>query len=109
MGNGHLNVHPEFQLTKMNLKEALAGSPRAAAAIAWAASPEERSEIVRTLASETAMRSDAHLIKYVRACLDAAAQCESDERLFHAAAAYLCSIWCREQPREHVLRDFDRR
>jgi hypothetical protein len=67
--------------------------------------PEDRPELVRIIATESAIRSDAHLVKYVRACLDAVEQSPADERLFHASAAYLCSIWCREQSREKVRQE----
>jgi hypothetical protein len=58
---------------------------------------------VRRLATEAAIRSDAHLVKYTRACFDAALQDPAHTHLFHAAAAYLCSIWCHEEPREQIL------
>lgn len=101
-GNGALELHPGFEAPRTDFAAALAESPCAAATTAWAAGPEERPELVRILATESAIRSDAHLVKHVRACLDAAEQSPSDERLFHAAAAYLCSIWCREESREKV-------
>jgi hypothetical protein len=103
-GNGVLELRPSFEAPHSDFAAALAESPRAAAATAWAVGREERPELVRILARESAIRSDAHLVKYVLACLDAAEQSPTDERLFHAAAAYLCSIWCREQSQEQVVR-----
>ncbi len=103
LGNGNLNLQLQFPQATWELSEALAHSPAAAASAAWHASPDERPAIVRRLATEAAIRSDAHLVKYTRACLDAAMQDPHCANLFHAAAAYLCSIWCREQPREQIL------
>ncbi len=103
LGNGNLNLSPELQPAAMELSEALVHSPAAAASMAWFASAEQRPEVVRTLATEAAIRNDAHLVKYAFACLDAAGQDPSHAHLFHAAAAYLCSIWCLEQPRERIL------
>jgi hypothetical protein len=102
-GNGALELRPNFEAPSSDLASALPESPRAAAATAWAADAEQRPRVVRTLATESAIRSDAHLVKYVLACLDAAEQSPADERLFHAAAAYLCSVWCREVPRKQIL------
>jgi hypothetical protein len=104
-GNGALELQPSFESPRTEFAAALAESPRAAAATAWAAGPEDRPELVRIIATESAIRSDAHLVKYVRACLDAVEQSPADERLFHASAAYLCSIWCREQSREKVRQE----
>ena len=109
-GNGALQLQPEFETTteppRTDFAVALAESPRAAAGKAWISTPEELSQLRRTLATESAIRSDAHLVKYVRACLDAADQSPADTRLFYAAAAYLCSIWCREESREQIARTF---
>ncbi len=102
-GNGSLNLSPELQPAAMELSEALVHSPAAAASVAWFASAEQRPEVVRTLATEAAIRNDAHLVKYVFACLDAARQDPSHAHLFHAAAAYLSASWCLEQPRERIL------
>jgi|GEM_PF-4005186 len=104
-GNGALELQPSFESPRTDFAAALAESPRAAAATAWAAGPEDRPELVRIMATESTIRSDAHLVKYVRACLDAVEQSPADERLFHASAAYLCSIWCREQSREKVRQE----
>jgi hypothetical protein len=103
LGNGNLNLQLQFPEPAWELSDALARSPAAAASAAWHASPGERPTIVRRLATEAAIRSDAHLVKYTRACLDAAMQDPHHADLFHAAAANLCSIWCREQPRERIL------
>ena len=54
---------------------------------------------------EAAIRNDAHLVKYTWACLDAASKDSAWAPLFDAAAAYLCSIWCIEQPKHNLLRN----
>jgi len=109
-GNGALQLQPEFETTtepaRTDFSAALAESPRAAAAKAWFSTADELPQLRRTLATESAIRSDAHLVKYVRACLDAADQSPADTRLFYAAAAYLCSIWCREELREQIAQTF---
>ena len=104
-GNGNLNPFPEFEPVDMDLTVAVARSPRAAASAAWFAMPDERPRIERILAGEAAIRNDAHLVKYTWACLDAAAMDAAHAPLYHAAAAFLCSIWCMEQPRDTVIRN----
>lgn len=103
LGNGNLNLQLQFPEPAWELSEALADSPGAAASAGWHASPGERPAIVRRLATEAAIRSDSHSVKYIRTCLDTALHDPAYAHLFHAAAAYLCSIWCREQPREQIL------
>ena len=104
-GNGNLKPSPEFEDIDMDLTEALARSPRAAASAAWFTTEDERPQVERTLAAEAAIRNDAHLVKYTWACLDSAAQDPEHAPLYHAAAAYLCSIWCMEQPRTEIVRN----
>jgi hypothetical protein len=107
LGNGDLNLQLQFPEPAWELSDALARSSSAAASAAWHASADERPAIVRRLATEAAIRSDAHLVKYTGACLDAALQDSQHANLFHAAAAYLCSIWCRGEPRERILETLD--
>lgn len=99
-GDGDLDTDPEIRPVEMDITEALYDSPEAAASTAWHAEPEERPRLVRVLATEAALRIDAHLVKNTRACLDAARMHPEQAHLYHAAAAYLCSIWCREEPRD---------
>ena len=106
-GNGNLRPLPELERVEMDLTEALVRSPRMAASVAWFARPDERPRLVRTIATEAAIRNDAHLVKYTWACLDAAVEDPAYAPLYHAAAAYLCSIWCMEQPRDGVVRNLD--
>jgi hypothetical protein len=87
----------------MDLTEALVHSPRAAASVAWFARQDERPRIDQTIATDAAIRNDAHLVKYTWACLEAAAQDPTHAALFRAAAACLCSIWCIEQPKDGVV------
>jgi hypothetical protein len=102
-GNGNLKPLPELEHVEMDLTEALLHSPRAAASVAWFARQEERPRIEQTIATEAAIRNDAHLVKYTWACLDAAVQDPTHAPLFHAAAAYLCSVWCIEQPKDGLV------
>jgi len=102
-GNGNLRPMPELEHVEMDFTEALVHSPRAAASVAWFARQDERPRIEQTIATHAAIRNDAHLVKYTWACLEAAAQDTTHAPLFHAAAAYLCSIWCIEQPKDGVI------
>jgi len=87
------------------MAEALVHSPRAAASVAWFSQQDERPRIVQLIATEAAIRNDAHLVKYTWACLDAALQDPTYAPLFHAGAAYLCSIWSIEQPKAGLVRN----
>jgi hypothetical protein len=82
--------------------EALQTSPTVAAARVWHADPNERSAIKQTLATEASIRTDQHLIKYTRACLDMISFDPEYERLYLAAAAHLCSVWVKEQPETSI-------
>jgi hypothetical protein len=75
----------------------LDGTPDEAAAAMWAAPFESRSQLVGRLATRAAVHPDAHLAKYVLACLDAAAVDPDAKVLYLAAAAFLAGWW-REQP-----------
>jgi hypothetical protein len=75
---------------------------KAAAAVAWHAKPEERDRLIRVIATEVAIQRDGYLIKNTRACFDAALMDPEQAHLDYTAAAYLCSIWCKEEPRETV-------
>lgn len=101
-GNGRLDLEPNLYSTKMAMTEALLYSPETAAAVAWYTKPEDRGKLARILATEAAIRTDAHLSKYVRACFDVALMDPQAAPLYYAAAAYLCSLWCKEEPREVI-------
>lgn len=101
-GNGRLDLEPNLHSTKMDMTEALLYSPETAAAVAWHIKPEERGKLARILATEAAIRTDAHLSKYVRACFDVALMDLQAAPLYYAAAAYLCSLWCKDEPREAI-------
>jgi hypothetical protein len=74
-------------------REALDAEPPVAAAAAWHAPAEERRALVAELAARAGTHPDAHLAKYVLACLDAAADDPVAVRLFLAAAAALVARW----------------
>lgn len=73
--------------------EALDGGPPVAAAAAWHAPTGRIPSLVAELAARAGTHPDAHLAKYVMACLDAAADDPAAARLFLAAAASLVSRW----------------
>lgn len=73
--------------------EALDAEPQVAAAAAWHAADDERPTLVAELAARAGAHPDAHLAKYVLACVDAAADDPGYQRLFVAAAASLVARW----------------
>jgi hypothetical protein len=71
----------------------LADGPSTAAAAMWHADPDVRPALVRRMVSHAAAHHDAHLAKYVMACLDAAADDPDAAPLFLAAGAFLSGWW----------------
>jgi len=74
--------------------------PERAAATAYHASGEQVAMVRRLLASEAAIRTDVHLVKYTLATLDTARLDRGGAPLYHAAAAYLAALWMREVPED---------
>lgn len=95
-----------WQPTKLegsaSLIEALKTSPAAAAARVWYADPSEYPDVKQTLATQASIRSDQHLIKYTRACIDMVSFDPEQERLYLAAAAHLCGVWVKDQPEAEI-------
>jgi hypothetical protein len=89
---------PEKLKGSASLKEALQTSPAAAAARAWHADPQELPLVKQALATQASIRTDQHLVKYTRACLDMVSFDPKAKRLYLAAAAHLCAVWLKEQP-----------
>jgi hypothetical protein len=100
IGSIDLDLNAELPRIEGNFQEALMSSPADAASIAWHADTAQRLAIRTELATQAAIRNDAHLVKYVRACLDLSSFDRDYSHLYEAAAAYLCSLWMLEQPRE---------
>lgn len=100
---------PEKLKGSASLKEALQTSPNAAAARVWHAEADELPQIKQTLATQASIRTDQHLIKYTRACLDMVSFDPQFEKLYLAAAAHLCGLWVKETPeaktKESLFRD----
>jgi hypothetical protein len=84
------------------LREALQTSPDIAAARVWHADPLEFPQIRQTLATQASIRTDQHLIKYTRACLDMVGFDPQHEKLYLAAAAHLCGLWTKESPEQKI-------
>ena len=76
-----------------NLTEALAGSPTAAASAVYHAPASDQAQVIARLATSASLQHDAHLVKYVLACLDAAGEDPGARRLYLAAAASLVAWW----------------
>ncbi len=93
---------PEKLAGSASVLESLQTSPTAAAARVWHADPSERSAIKQTLATQASIRTDQHLIKYTRACLDMVSFDPEHEQLYLAAAAHLSSVWVKEQPAAQI-------
>jgi len=85
-----------------SLLEALQTSTAAATARVWHADAAELPGIKQTLATQASIRTDQHLIKYTRACLDMISFDPAQERLYLAAAAHLCAIWVKERPESQI-------
>lgn len=85
--------------------EALQTSPTVAASRVWHADPVEYPQIKQTLATQASIRTDQHLIKYTRACLDMISFDPKHEHLYLAAAAHLCGVWVKERPEANLKND----
>jgi len=88
--------------TDKPLARALQHTPDIAAAAAWHAPHEDKSEIMRLLASEAAIRIDRDLNLYVQACLESCVLDPAGTDLYLAAAAYLTAHWLPEAPRAQI-------
>jgi len=64
-----------------------------AAALLWHATATERPDLLAELAGIGGAAPDAHLAKYVEACLTAARRDPEQARLYHASAAHLAGWW----------------
>jgi len=67
--------------------------PDVAPAVEWFAEPHRVGALVAELASCTTRHEDAHLAKYVLACIEAASADPERERLFLASTARLVGVW----------------
>jgi hypothetical protein len=85
---GYAPPHPHLQPDA-----ALRADPATAAAAVWHAPPAALEAVPGLLATAASVQRDAHLVKYVPACLDAAAWDRSQSRLYLAAAASLVAYW----------------
>ena len=90
-----LDLQYEPEPTRLGLEQALRDTPARAAGAAWHA-PKTA---VSVLATAAAINHDAHRVKYTLACLEAAADDPSADRLYMAAAAYL-NAWWETQPED---------
>lgn len=79
----------------LELRDALADGPEAAAAAAWHTPEAEWPALAAELVDHAAVHPDAHLVKYTVACLDAAACDPAARRLHLTAAASLAGWWAR--------------
>jgi hypothetical protein len=87
-----------------SLSEALDSSPLEAAAVAFHAARESHPDIITELATQALIRQDAHLSKYVRACIDATKMNPQRSHLYLAGAAYLTALWISEHPHPDLMR-----
>jgi hypothetical protein len=82
--------------------QALHQSPDAAAHAARHLPAMAHAHAFRTLASEASIRPDAHLVKYVLACKDAAQAAPREAAIYLSAASRLAALWMAEQPPEQL-------
>jgi hypothetical protein len=89
---GRATLDPEWQPTAAPAPagELLTHGPAAAAAAVWHTPNPDH---VRDIVTYAALHEDAHLAKYVLACLDAAREDPGAGALFLSAAAYLAAWW----------------
>ena len=78
---------------RLVLKEALQDSREAAAAAAYFEAVHDPEFVMSQLAGQASALEDAHLVKYVLACFDAARDDRIHQALFLAAAASLVAYW----------------
>jgi hypothetical protein len=97
-----LEAEPRLPKIGLPLAAALAKSPETAAACAWRAAPDQRDALFAELATQAAIRADAHLVKYVLSCLDAARR--DPAPAYPAAAAHLTALWMAEESLADVRR-----
>jgi hypothetical protein len=102
IGSKDLDLNAELPKIDLDFHQALLSSPKEAASVAWHAESEQKLAIRAELATQAAIRNDAHLVKYVRACLDLSHFDQAYSHLYDASAAYLCSLWMLEQPRDSL-------
>lgn len=88
----------ELKPTKVSLLDALSLEPSIAASAAYSESAIDPLTVFRTLATAASIRTDAHLVKYVLACLDAGLSDREYLSTYMAAAAKLTSLWAMEVP-----------
>ncbi len=72
---------------------ALDATPAVAAAAVFHANLEQRTQLVEACITRAAAHSDAHLVKYTLACLDAAAFDREQAVVYLSAMAYLNAYW----------------
>ena len=89
--------------TSGSLAAALEASPPEAAALAYHAPREDHPDMVTELVTQALIRRDAHLSKYVRACIDATKMNPSRASTYLAGAAYLTALWMAEHPQEELM------
>ena len=103
-GRSVVTTDHQLERTPLAFDDALLACPKLAAAAAFHASAGDAEEDVRTaLATQASIRNDAHLVKCTLSCLDLARRDSAYARLYHAAAAYLLSIWMETTPTESLM------
>jgi len=70
---------------------------------------QESAPSFATLAREACIRADAHGVKYVLACMDAAQASPVDALLYRAAASRLMADWQASCPEAQILNTLDQR
>jgi len=89
--------------------EALAADPTTAAAQAYHCGPEAADALWSRLATEAAIRNDAHLVKHTVSALEMSREDPEAAPIYRAAAAKLAALWIAEHPAEAIRDLLDRR
>jgi hypothetical protein len=103
---------PDAELTRAHARLAalhMAAMRSVMGTVQLAASPPEPmpdtqiQEAFRDCARQACIRADAHAVKYVLACMDAAHTAPQDAPLYLAAAQKLCADWVASCPEHDIL------
>ncbi len=103
LSQADFSYHFEPPKVSGSFSEALHSSPSDAASVAWHTAPEHRLDMVTEIATQASIRRDAHLVKYVRACIDGCWMNPQKAHLYLAGAAYLTSLWMSEHQNQSLM------
>ncbi|RDD61893.1 hypothetical protein [Ferruginivarius sediminum] len=107
LGQHELSDTLDLPDPKLDISEALTADPQTAAASAYHAAGRDEDGLRTVLATGAAVRADTHLVKFTLAALDTARMDRKAAPVYYAGAAYLLSIWMREDESDPLLAELD--